>query len=412
MQHDEQKKKQQATLRPSATAHPAAGQPSPSLGVAKSSHPSIGALFTAARITSDPTDIRITNQMAIFSMLFPNVSASRAQISRHVHLSRVSVSQAVSNLIDRHLLTESGPEQAGRPGKRGMLIRLDLSYWRIITIDLSALYLIRGAVVDIAGDVFSRVEQPIIDPRQITPQMVEDMCRQLLQRANGHILGIGVACTGIIDKEGTVVTSTNLGWSHVPLRQMLQKRFGYPCSVDHDSNSATLGVRFFDDPTPNMIYVQISRGIGAGILLDDHLVLGPGYAAGEIGHVIVDPNGPLCTCGRHGCLESFISANRLRAQVINHPDRQRQILQQAGKLLGGALASSASLLDIDHITVSGPADLINTDFIDGAEKQINITSSASLLAHRITVRRCEVGQDVVVLGEAMAVLQKQLERKS
>lgn len=368
-------------------------------------------LLTTAPTISSPNDIRVTNVTAIFNLLFPAGALSRAQISRRIGLSRVSVSQAVAEMIDRHLVVESGQEELSRPGKRGMLVRLDLSYWRIVSIDLSSDLVMRGAVLDIAGHIVLRSEQAVADPTSITPQTVIDMCDSLIGRADGHILGIGVAVPGIIDENRIVVNSSHLGWTDLPLGDQLADRFGCPCFVDNDANSALLAVRLFDDKTPNMIFVQITRGIGAAVLIDDRIVLGAGHAAGEIGHVIVDPGGPVCACGKRGCLETFISTGRLRADIAGSPSRRGEILRTAGQRLGRVLACSASLLDIDDITVFGPTDVVGPSFIAGANEAINASSASRLLARPIRVRRCEIGDDITLLGEAISVLQNALQRK-
>lgn len=371
-------------------------------------------LFTAAKSSSDPADIRVNNRMAIFHLLFPDKALSRAEISRRIHLSRVSVSQAVAEMTSQHLLTESGHEHQSHPGKRGLLVRLDLQHLRIISIDLSSSYVLRGAVMDIAGHIVSRMEKTVPDPQQITPDMVMLMCSQLIERvtqSDATILGVGVAVPGIIDSSGTVIESSHLGWSHLPLQKMLRERFHYPCFVDNDSNSAILAVRLFDDHSPNMIFVQVTKGVGASVLLNDSIVLGAKHAAGEIGHVILDPNGPQCACGKRGCLETFISPERLRAQIADQPDEKKKILSEAGMRLGQVLAYPANLLNIENITVFGPADIVNDSFTSSATATINTYASSRLVSSHISVRRCEIGDDITLLGEGIAVLQNILERR-
>lgn len=401
----------QASQESTRSAAPRAAGPLTITAPQRRAYRFLAPLFTSASPTSDPADIRLTNRMTIFSLLFPSGALSRARISRRVSLSRVSVSQAVAEMIDAHLLTESGQEPHPHPGKRGTLVRLDLSYWRIVVLDISSQFLMRGAVLDIAGHILTRMEQPVADDGSVTPGLVEDLCGRLVDRADGHVLGIGVATPGILDEDGTVLTSTGLGWTDVPLRRLLEKKFGLPCRVDHDTVSALLGVRLFDDPRPDMIFVQVAGGVGASVLLDDHVVLGAGHAAGEIGHVVVDPDGPDCECGKKGCLESFIAADRLRGRISAHPGQREELLRKAGTRLGQALTPSLSLLDIDRVTLLGPPDVVNAPFIDGAQEEIDASSSSRLLGRHITVRRCEIGPDVTLLGEAVSVLQSRLARK-
>lgn len=385
-------------------------------------------LFTGAQSSSDPADIRIDNRMAIFNLLFPDTALSRAEISRRIQLSRVSVSQTVAEMTAQHLLVESGHERSSHPGKRGLLVRLDQRHLRIIVIDLSSSYVLRGAVMDIAGHIVSRMEKTVPDPQLITVNMVTAICTQLGKRVKAPeetILGIGVAVPGIIDSAGTVIESSHLGWSHLPLQKMLREHFHCPCFVDNDSNSAVLAVRLFDDHSPNMIFVQLTKGVGSAVLLNDSIVLGAEHAAGEIGHVILDPSGPQCACGKRGCLETFIAPDRLRARIAegegvlqeaaaslaDAPTNKDEILREAGARLGQVLACSANLLNIENITVFGPPDIVNDSFTDGATATINEYASSQLLSSHITVRRCEIGDDITLLGESIAVLQRILERR-
>jgi transcriptional regulator of PTS gene len=362
-------------------------------------------LFTTITGKSNPAEIRLNNCIAILNLLFPAHALSRAEISRHVKLSRVSVSQAVSDMLRSHLLVETGQEDGKWPGKHGTLLRLDTNYWNIICLDLSQPSLIRGAVTDIAGHVLIHAERSIASAGEITVSTIEDECRKLMAAAPGHVLGIGVATPGIIDSEGTILDSSHLELSHVRLGEELHQRFSCPCFVDNDTNSALLAVRLFDDSAPNMIYVQITRGVGAAVLINDSIVIGADHAAGEIGHVVVDPHGPVCDCGKRGCLETFLAAGRLRSAIARRPQEKQSILRTAGSRLGQVLASPASLLNIDEITVFGPLDVIDSSFIDGASHTINSSASQRIIHRPITVRRCELGSDVTLIGESISVLQ-------
>ncbi len=362
-------------------------------------------LFTTVTSQSHPAEIRLNNCIAILNLLFPTRSLSRAEISRRINLSRVSVSQAVSDMVTSHLLVETGHENGKRPGKRGTLLRLDSAYWNIVSIDLSQPSLIRGAITDIAGHILIHTEKSIPSTSTITVRTIEDECERLIHTASGHILGIGVAAPGIIDSEGTIIDSSHLGLSHVHLGEQLHHRFACPCFVNNDTNSALLAVRLFDDPTPNMIFVQITRGVGAAILINDSIVIGADHAAGEIGHVIIDQNGPLCDCGKHGCLETLIAAGRLRTAIAHQPHEKQSILHAAGRQLGRVLAYPASLLNIDEITVFGPLDVIDSSFVTGATEAINSFASQRIIHRPITVRRCELGSDVTLIGESISVLQ-------
>lgn len=368
--------------------------------------PTLQQLMTVSEKT-EPASARISNRMMVFSMLFPQGRLSRAAIGRRTGLSKVSVSDVVLDLIEQRILTEFGAETPKRPGKRGTLVGVDPDYWNIVVIDLSQPYLIQGAVTNLLGVPIEHAETPVARLEQETPDAVLDLCATLIGRATGHVLGIGIAVSGAVTRQGVVIDSTNLGWRDVDLKRLAEDRFHVPVCVDNDANSALLAERFFGCATPNSIYVQLSMGVGAAVLIDDAAVLGVNHSAGEIGHVVVDPDGPACVCGKHGCLEAMISPARIRHAIEERPERQPDIVADAGRWLGKALAMPVSLLDLSDVVVYGPADIVNGVFLAAAERTVNASISSNY--HRpITVRRCECGSNIVIRGESIAVLQERL----
>jgi glucokinase len=148
--------------------------------------------------------------------------------------------------------------------------------------------------------------------------LMTEIAERLLDEAralNGRVEGVGVGFGGPVDFErGEVVLSHHVqGWEGVRLRAALEERLGLPVVLDNDANAGTLGEwrfgagRGFDD----LLYVNIGTGIGGGIVAGGRLVRGASNLAGEIGHTIVVAGGPLCTCGKRGCLEACASGDAL-----------------------------------------------------------------------------------------------------
>lgn len=358
---------------------------------------------------TDPTIARINNRMMVFNLLFPNAAMSRAQIGRRTGLSRVSVSEVVSELIDAHILMEAGRENPSRRGKKGTLVGVDPLHWNIVAIDLSQPRLIRGAVTNILGFPLERIERPVPRGGALEAKDVVDLAVELAGRASGEPLGVGIAVPGVVDDHGTVVDSNNLGWSGLALGEAVTARLGLPCVVDNDANSALLTERFFGEAGPNALFVQITSGVGAALLIDDSIVLGENHASGEIGHVVVDEHGPECVCGRRGCLEAVIAPNTLRRRILADGEDPAMVLGEAGRLLGRTLAMATSLIDLNDMAVWGPHDIVDDAFLKGAEDAINDFAASHCRTH-ITVRRCEYGDDIVLRGESISVLQSALRR--
>lgn len=143
---------------------------------------------------------------------------------------------------------------------------------------------------------------------------------------------------------GVVRSSTMRGWNNLDLSTPIAEHFGLEVNVSNDATAAMLTERFFGQGGPNMLFVRIERGIGSAILLSDTPVIGELHAAGELGHISIDLDGPPCPCGKHGCLETMISGTALKKQLSAADVEQHQnILARAGRYLGQALAMPVGL---------------------------------------------------------------------
>ncbi|MCB9153108.1 MAG: ROK family protein [Caldilineae bacterium] len=133
------------------------------------------------------------------------------------------------------------------------------------------------------------------------------------------VIAAGVGAPGPVNLEtGVVVEAPNLpGWQEIPLAAMLSDRLGVPVFADNDVNLGTLGVHQMGvgRGTQHMIGIFVGTGVGGGVIIDGQLHRGSRYSAGEIGHTIIVPNGPLCGCGKRGCLEAVASRTAIEREV-------------------------------------------------------------------------------------------------
>src|ERR1043166_5860280 len=149
-----------------------------------------------------------------------------------------------------------------------------------------------------------------------TPQSMVDWAAGEIDRHRGRekVRSITIAAPGPIDmKRGVLVNPPNLPWQNVPLAAMMSRATGAKVMLANDADMAGLG-EFHHGAgrgTRNMVYVTWSTGVGGGLIIDGKLHRGAHGTAGEIGHMIIDPNGPLDTCGQRGCLEAFVSGKAL-----------------------------------------------------------------------------------------------------
>lgn len=350
-----------------------------------------------------PSDIRGRNTMAAFNLLFPAASISRSELGKTLGLSRMAATEVTGEMLDNHIIREVGEDTRSGRGKRSVMLAIDTAFWRIITIDLSQQYVVQGALVDLGGRIIERTEIPIEHGTDVTLEIIIDLVQRLKADAVQPILGVGVAVPGVVDRDGTVVDAVQLGWEDVPLHAQLREALGMPVLVGNATNAALVAERFFGEGGDDSMLIRIGAGVGASLCLNGQIIDGATSMAGEIGHVVVDPEGPACACGKRGCLEAYLSTNNLYAQIAADPAQRTEILTGAGQLLGRVMAMSLGLLNLRDVTIDAPADIAGETFIHAMRGELSAAMNTQYMTIPL-LHRCQVGADASLRGQAINVL--------
>lgn len=355
-----------------------------------------------------PEDARRQNRSLILRVLFRDGPHSRADLARISGLTPTTVSDMIGDLLEDGLVEEVGRRVSGLVGKPATLVGLDLDSRHIVCLDISDDARFVGGIVNLAGKV---VDRRIVERRgergDEAIQVVISLARDLLGATDRPILGIGIGSPGVVDPDGVVVNAAHLQWTGVPLARLLETALGQVTYVANDANAAVLAEYSLGGASgPNLLLVRVGDGLGAGLLLDNQLFVGDRFAAGEIGHVMVDERGALCACGRRGCLESAISVSRLEALIAAGNNRKR-VLSAAGRRLGMVLATMVSTLNLDEVVLSGPSDILDESFRRAALTTIRKRTMPTVGEH-VELRYSSLGEDDVLLGAAVLVLHREL----
>jgi predicted NBD/HSP70 family sugar kinase len=346
-------------------------------------------------------DTKRYHRALILQHLFADGPASRADLARATGLTRVTISDLVGGLIDDGLLGELGAPVEIKVGKPPTLVGLLADAAHIVALDLSPDDRLTGAVLDLFGQVKARAELPRqAASGEAAVRLAIRLAQQLRGATDRPVLGIGVGTPGVVDGRGVVLNAHNLGWAGVDLAGTLRRELDLPVYVANDANTAVLGeYTFGETEAADLILVRIGTGLGAGLLVGGALVEGHTSAAGEIGHVVVDPDGVRCACGRTGCLETILAVPHLR--------RRDRSLASAGTTLGEVLAPVVATLNLREVVLAGPLDLLDGELREAVEvavrERVMAASSAELV-----VRTSPLGDDVVLLGAAVLVLSGEL----
>ena len=246
-----------------------------------------------------------------------------------------------------------------------------------------------------------------------TPQDMVDWAAGEIDRHRGRekVRSITIAAPGPIDlKRGVLVNPPNLPWQNVPLVAMMSRATGAKVQLANDADMAGLGEYHHGAGrgTRNMVYITWSTGVGGGLIIDGKLHRGAHGTAGEIGHMIIDPNGPLDSCGQRGCLEAFIGgkniaretgqpAAELFAAAARGDHGARAVVDRAARYMGIALISLTNALDPEMFVIGG--GISRSWSLIQPEMLATLRSSPFIKpARRPSVRRARLGDRAGQVG--------------
>ncbi|HQF42939.1 MAG TPA: ROK family protein [Ignavibacteriaceae bacterium] len=240
-------------------------------------------------------------------------------------------------------------------------------------------------------------------------KVISNICKgidEILEKNKLKIQGIGVGCPGVVQiKKGIVENAPNLpGWKNVKLGPILKNRYGYKIHIENDANAAAIGELIFGagKKFDSFVMVTLGTGVGGGIVFNKKIFRGEYGAAGEIGHISIDINGPKCNCGSTGCIEAYVGNSYLReivrGELPDHPDSKiweliendlskvspkiiqlaaekkdayaKFVIERMGKQLGAAMASLSNLLDISTFIIGGGVAGFGKPLFDSIRKTI------------------------------------------
>ncbi|SFI66159.1 MULTISPECIES: ROK family transcriptional regulator [Microbacterium] len=355
-----------------------------------------------------PEHARAHNRSLVLQTLFHQGAMSRADLSRETGLTRVTISDLVAELIADGYVAERGMREVTGPGKPAILVDLDREGHRIVGLDLSGTDTFLGAVLTLDGEIVARHEAAVPDAPADLIDVVTALARALVADAHAPVLGVGVGTPGVVDDHGVVLAAPNFGWVGLDLQGILSDALALPVLVANDANAAVLAEYTFGGAGDDLMLVKVGRGVGSALLSGGQPMRGSRFAAGEIGHVTVGTDGgPVCVCGKIGCLEAWLSAPSLTARLRDSGADRVEVLRDAGERLGIALAPVVGALDLSEIVLSGPSDLLDGPLAQATVETLR-TRTLAEFHDGVQVRMTEQGEDIVLRGAAVMVLSGQL----
>jgi len=310
-----------------------------------------------------------------------------------------------------------------------------------IGVDLGGTH-IAAALVDIKGKT-GKIQEIKISPEERVPHSVLDKIELLVNRviseeniSRDNIVGVGIDAPGFIDTiNGICYFSPNFpGWKDIKVGPILQEKLKLPVMILNDVNAAALGEKFFGAGrgVKNIICMTLGTGVGGGIIIDNKLHLGASQGAGEIGHMTIEPDGPMCGCGNKGCFEAIVARGGIirtaKEMILQNPDTllaniedinpldvfeaaekgdavAQEIFKKIGKYLGIGISNLILVLNPEKIVIGGRIANASKYLFPPAVEEIN-KRVKMFPPETSELVVAELGPDAGLIGAASYVFQQ------
>jgi glucokinase len=299
---------------------------------------------------------------------------------------------------------------------------------------------IAAAVVDARGTVFDELVEPT--PEDSDAEAVEAVLLDLVERLRGKhedVRALGVGAAGVVEwPAGRIRWAPNNAYRDWPVRERLESVTGLPAVVDNDANVAALAeARLGAVRYREMVLVTVGTGIGGGLVLDGRIYRGPTGLGAELGHLVLNPDGPRCGCGNHGCFEAYASGTALarlgRDAAADDPDgllarlgrergevtgetvtaaaqqgdpTARALFARLGRWLGVGIASLANIFELDAVVVGGGVVETGDLLLEPARAAAREFAYAPAARPAVPVEPATFGGDAGVIGAALLALEE------
>jgi N-acetylglucosamine repressor len=380
------------------------------------------------------------NSQLVLRTIYDSNEISRAELARLTRLTRTTISDVVTHLIERGLVEEVGHGRSSG-GRMPILLSVIDDSRHLIGINLLDGEL-SGATINLRGSIQQRACRALHrrDAESVLV-LTYDLIDELVGLATRPLLGIGISTPGLMDNSAEVVRrAVNFGWQDLHLKALIQSRYQLPVYMGNLAHMAALAEYTFGggQKRKNLVVIHIGQGIGAGIILHGELFHGDAYGAGEIGHAVVIEDGRLCNCGNYGCLETVADSRAIvrrvqelaRAAQASRPHQSAvdlaaidfeqavwafhagdptvgQVIEEVGRYLGIAAAQLVSILNIERIVITGPVARFGQPLRHVIGREL-LKRSLPTLAQATEIVVVEEQPDTILLGISALLLNHEL----
>jgi len=382
---------------------------------------------------------------------FAGKGLSRTDLAEEMGLTKAAVTLIVNDLIANGIIieTESRTTSAGRPP---VVLEINPNHGLVAAIDMGAMHL-SAALADFSARILEEVEVPfrIADGPEKCLGEADRVLRELLAKRKltpADLSGIGIGVPGpVISEQGTVMAPPIMpGWDRFPIRATLEEKWKTSVTLNNDAELGALGEWAYGAGRGerNLAFIKVGSGIGAGLIINRQIYGGTTGSAGEIGHLTVDENGPICACGNHGCLEAFAGGHAVASQaqslvasgkrtLLSEKDIQslsaldvaeaarrgdlpsQEIIKHSGRYIGIAIAGLINLVNPSTVIIGGGVAQVG-DLLTSPIRQAVRERSLRASEHAVRITTAMLGRRSSLIGALVqainTAIHETIERKS
>ncbi|MGG1554485.1 ROK family protein [Paenibacillus ferrarius] len=326
-----------------------------------------------------PTIAKDVNRQIIYRQMKQSRETTRVDLARTLNLHKNTVNAIIGEFMETGFVEELGQQAQSGAGRKATVIRFQArNKWAIgvqITSDV-----IHWAVTDLYAQPIASYSVPLRDaaPDNVVQSLLSEADKLLATYGADACVGMCIGIPGLMEEHrSSVIHSSHLSWQHVPLLALLKDWLSIPLKLDNSVKLASLGEQWHGSGSGSndFAYCYFGNGVGCSLVASGSVVRGSVGAAGELGHFVLEPDGPLCGCGNRGCLEALVSLPALLRQIseadgagsseplswktvldrLHHKDPVvLEVLRGAGRTIGQALSYVVNLLNPKLVVCDGP----------------------------------------------------------
>lgn len=402
-----------------------------------------GSSLNNSPITGSFQLMKSMNRTLILNTIRKEGLISRAEIAKKTKLTPPTVTNLVNELLEADLVKES-EMGASKGGRKPILLTINATGFFIIGVDVGV-HKLRVVIADLNATIIEERIAPLLSGinKELLLNSIKENIHSVMKSSKVNttkIVGIGVGMHGIVDyQQGISIFAPNLQLKNIPLKEQLEKEFHLPVKVENDAKVLALGEKWFGDgmEVENLVCLNVGIGVGAGIIFKDKLLHGLNGIAGEIGHTVIDLDGPKCACGNYGCLQTLCSGEAIRNFAINEIEKGRttkildlasgnidkieghiiyqaamkgdllakEVLQKAGRNLGVGISNLINMLNPQLVVLSGGVSKAGSFILEAVKAEVHrrvLTDDAkktNIVISKLGDRGTAIGAVTLILSE-------------